>query len=326
MKKPKTTSPLHPRNPHHGRYDFDALTRAMPKLAQHSISNPNGEPTIDFNDAQAVITLNQALLAHHYGIKFWDLPKGYLCPPIPSRADYIHHIADLLNTSNANNSNSDDEAMPSLATADKGVYALDIGTGASCIYPIIGVQAYGWRFTATDIDPISVNTAKLICQSNPPLKNKISIKQQSNPQHIFYGIIGKHDYFDISVCNPPFHASLDEATSANQRKRSNLKKHRQQHSESLSSINNQTNSTDLNFGGQQAELWCVGGELSFISQMITESVDFAHQVGWFTTLVSKSENLKPLQALLKTKGASKIEVINMQHGQKKTRILAWRFT
>lgn len=322
MNTPKITSALHPRNPHQGRYDFVALTRALPKLAQYSIKNPNGEPTIDFNDAQAVITLNQAILAHHYGIKFWDLPAGFLCPPIPSRADYIHHIADLLDS-------SEDSTEYSTTIADKGVHALDIGTGASCIYPIIGVQAYGWRFTASDIDPISVNTAKLICQSNPPLNNKISIKQQTNPKHIFYGIIGKHDYFDITICNPPFHASLEQAQSANQRKRSNLKKHRQQRSKPLvnksNNTNNSNNSTDLNFGGQKAELWCEGGELGFISQMITESMDFAEQVGWFSTLVSKSENIAPLKKRLSQSHAKRIEVIAMQHGQKKTRILAWRF-
>ena len=40
--------------------------------------------------------LNRAILMHHYGVKSWDIPAGYLCPPIPGRADYIHSVADLL--------------------------------------------------------------------------------------------------------------------------------------------------------------------------------------------------------------------------------------
>ena len=89
-------STLHPRNPHQGRYDFDKLIKALPELEKHAITNPSGEATINFSDADAVLTLNKALLAHHYNIKYWDLPKGYLCPPIPGRADYIHQVANLL--------------------------------------------------------------------------------------------------------------------------------------------------------------------------------------------------------------------------------------
>lgn len=39
----------------------------------------------------------------------------------------------------------------------------------------------------------------------------------------------------------------------------------------------------LNFGGQQQELWCEGGEVAFITQMIAESQQFGRQVKWFTS-------------------------------------------
>ena len=102
--------------------------------------------------------LNRALLANYYGVKFWDIPEGYLCPPIPGRADYIHYIADLL--AQTTHVNADNTPL-----AGKEIHALDIGTGASAIYPIVGNsgESYGWRFTASDIDPISVNTAASIC-------------------------------------------------------------------------------------------------------------------------------------------------------------------
>ena len=64
----KKLGQLHPRNPHQGRYDFALLTRALPELAKHTITNPNGEPTINFSDSEAVRVLNQALLAHYYGV------------------------------------------------------------------------------------------------------------------------------------------------------------------------------------------------------------------------------------------------------------------
>ena len=62
----KKLGQLHPRNPHQGRYDFAVLTRALPELADHTITNPNGEPTINFSDHQSVRVLNKALLANYY--------------------------------------------------------------------------------------------------------------------------------------------------------------------------------------------------------------------------------------------------------------------
>ena len=305
-------STLHPRNPHQGRYDFDKLIKALPELEKHAITNPSGEATINFSDADAVLILNKALLAHHYNIKYWDLPKGYLCPPIPGRADYIHQVADLLNNNNSGSEN-------------KKPHVLDIGTGASLIYPIIGSQSYGWYFTATDIDPVSINTAKAICEINPNLKKLVTVKQQKNPKNIFKGIIGEHDYFDITVCNPPFHGSMQDVLDANNRKQSKLQKNRARRNPNGQANKFADAKNNLNFGGQNAELWTEGGEFSFISRMINESVGYAQQVNWFTTLVSRAENLKPLDALLRKVGARQIKTINMQHGQKASRILAWRF-
>ena len=306
-------STLHPRNPHQGRYDFDKLIKALPELEKHAITNPSGEPTINFSDADAVLTLNKALLALHYGIKYWDLPKGYLCPPIPGRADYIHQVADLLADNNSGSEN-------------KKPHVLDIGTGASLIYPIVGSQSYGWYFTATDIDPVSINTAKAICEINPNLKKLVTVKQQKNPKNIFKGIIGEHDYFDITMCNPPFHGSMQEVLDANNRKQTKLQKNRARRNPNSQTANKFADAkNNLNFGGQNAELWTEGGEFAFISRMINESIDYTQQVNWFTTLVSRAENLKPLDALLRRVGARQIKTINMQHGQKASRILAWRF-
>ena len=318
----KKLGQLHPRNPHQGRYDFTALTRALPELAKHTITNPKGEPTINFSDHQAVRVLNQALLAQFYGVKFWDIPDGYLCPPIPGRADYIHYVADLLaQTTHVNKENT--------PPTGKQIHVLDIGTGASAIYPIIGSQSYGWRFTASDIDPISVNTAALICETNPKLKGAVKVKLQTNPKQFFAGIIGRQDYFDLVVCNPPFHASMQEALESNSRKQHNLQRHRgnnENEQVSRSSTKSGNAAQNLNFGGQHKELWSTGGEIAFLTNMIKESQQFAEHVGWFTSLVSKSENIKPLQLLLKQLDVAQMRIIEMSQGQKSTRVLAWRFT
>ncbi len=299
---------LHPNNPHQGRYNITLLCDTLPELQSHVIENPMGDATIDFSNPTAVKLLNKSLLFQYYRLTYWDIPEGFLCPPTPSRADYIHHIADVFGLKNSKSA--------------KGVHALDIGTGANLIYPIIGVQAYGWRFTATDIDPISVENAKFIRLQNPTLKNKIRVKLQKNSQHIFKGIITAKDYFDVTICNPPFHASLEEATASNQRKQRNLVHHRNKRA-NISNKSNNKQQNNLNFGGQKAELWCEGGEIGFLKTMANESQQFARQVAWFTTLVSKSENVAPLIHLLKKLGVKRLKEIKMQHGQKSTRIIAW---
>ena len=91
-------SELHTRNKHNGQYDFSLLTENYPPLRKFVLLNPLGIQTIDFFNPHAVKALNKALLISYYGIRYWDIPKNYLCPPIPGRADYVHYIADLIDT------------------------------------------------------------------------------------------------------------------------------------------------------------------------------------------------------------------------------------
>jgi 23S rRNA (adenine1618-N6)-methyltransferase len=303
VKKIRPKGSLHPRNPHRGRYDFSALCQACPALQGFLKSNPAGDQTIDFSDEKAVLCLNQALLAHTYQVRHWTIPKGYLCPPIPGRADYIHYLADLLANSN----------QGQLPTA-KSVRVLDIGMGANCIYPILGSQSYGWKFVATDIDPISIKTARLIVESNACLSKLVSVVQQKQRSAIFKGILRRGDRYALTMCNPPFHASIEAAQAGSQRKVTNLNKGR-----------TTKGPAKLNFGGQNTELWCPGGEVRFVSRMIQESVEFAAQVRWFTCLISKRENLRPLKKQLAHCGAQQVEIIQMSQGQKISRILAWNF-
>jgi 23S rRNA (adenine1618-N6)-methyltransferase len=303
--KNASSGSLHPRNPHQGRYDLSVLTTVCPELKSHLILNPKGEQTVNFANEDAVRLLNQALLAHHYQVQHWNIPNDYLCPPIPGRADYIHYAADLL-TGKKNNAK-----------------VLDIGTGANCIYPIIGSRSYGWKFVATDIDPVAVSAASLIIDSNSVLKNKIKVVQQKNTKSIFSGVIGAHDLFDLTLCNPPFHASLAEANAVTERKQHNLNRHKVKYSAKATGADD--NSKGRNFGGQKAELWCDGGEIAFLKRMINESQNFSQQVMWFTSLVSKSENVKPLKKLLNQIGAKQVKVVSMSQGQKVSRLIAWSF-
>lgn len=305
VKKPQ---PFHPRNAHQGHYDFNALCTVCPALKPHIVITPRGEQSINFSDANAVVLLNTALLKQQYQIEHWILPAGYLCPPIPGRADYIHALADLL-------SHSTGQSLTQISSAN--THVLDIGTGASCIYPLLGARIYGWQFTATDIDKISVDTARFIVQHNHGLQKLIKPVLQKDASAIFNGIIRPQDFYHLTLCNPPFYRSLDEASAANARKVQNLARHNQNAVSAKSGVRN--------FGGQKAELWCEGGELAFIKKMIDESRGYAQQVLWFTSLVSNKENLPALQKALQQAGVLQSQIIEMGQGQKISRLLAWSY-
>ncbi|MGX9462978.1 23S rRNA (adenine(1618)-N(6))-methyltransferase RlmF [Shewanella sp. A14] len=311
--KPVFAKTLHPRNVHQQGYNFTELISVMPPLAKFVRPNPYGNPSIDFADPKAVKSLNTALLLSEYQISDWDIPDGYLCPPVPGRVDYLHYIADLL-------------AVKGKVIKGTSIRGLDIGTGANGIYPLLGIQAYGWQFVASDIDPISIDNVANIVKSNPNIETKLQLRLQQQPKHIFAGIITAGECFDVTLCNPPFHRSLAEASAGSLRKVTNLAKNQlQKHGRKSRKLTVNKAQPSLNFGGQKAELWCEGGERQFLTNMIKQSCDYANQVLWFTTLVSKSENLKHCYQLLKQVNAVEVKTIEMTQGNKNTRILAWSF-
>ncbi len=302
--KPKNTTEkttLHPRNPYRFRYDFEQLFVSCTELKPFVARNEHGIETIDFSDPEAVKMLNKALLIANYDIQYWDIPKNYLCPPIPGRADYIHYLADLL-------ANSNNGIIPEGET----VVGLDIGIGANCIYPIIGNSIYGWNFVGTDIDENAIQNCKKIISKNPKLIDPISLQLQTNSRFIFKNIILPEDKFTFTICNPPFHASQEEATKSALRKVNTLEEKK-------------STKPLLNFGGHNDELWCDGGELGFITQMIFESAKYPLQCFWFTTLVSKKDNLSSIYKTLNKVNPVQIKTIEMAQGQKTSRFVAWTF-
>lgn len=286
--------PFHPRNKHKGKYDFPELIKELPALKKHVLPNKFGNASIDFSNQESVKALNRALLKIYYGIESWDIPKDYLIPPVPGRGDYIHHLADLL-------------GQPS----GSETRVLDIGTGASLIYPIIGNREYGWQFIAADIDSNSIDSAQKIIDQNKKLKG-IELRLQKNPRDIFLGVLKSDEFVDACICNPPFHASQEDAEKESLRKVRKLNKGKK------------LTKAQLNFGGVSNELITEGGEKQFIFNMIKQSKRFANNVGWFTTLVSKDSIVPAIKSSIIANKA-KFRLIEMEQGNKKTRIICWKF-
>jgi 23S rRNA (adenine1618-N6)-methyltransferase len=290
---------LHPRNRHRDRYDFGALVKACPELGPFIVEGPRG-PTVDFADSRAVRLLNRAILHATYGIAGWDIPEDYLCPPIPGRADYVHHAADLLASLHGG-------VIPRGAA----VRILDIGTGANLVYPLIGHREYGWSFVGTDIDKAALDAGRKILRANPGLEAAIELRLQRHRGAIFEGVLKAGEVFDLSLCNPPFFSSAEEARASSRDK--------------WRKLGRGAEGARRNFGGQGAELWCEGGEVAFIRRMIEESAGHPDACRWFTSLVSKSANLAAVHRSLRQAEAKDIRTVEMAQGQKRSRLVAWRF-
>ena len=288
-----TKSNLHPKNKHQKGYNFKELCEAFPELKPFVFTNKYDTETIDFSNSKAVKSLNTALLKKHYGIDSWDFPDENLCPPIPGRVDYIHHLSDLLNESNIS----------------EDIQVIDVGTGATCVYALLGNAEYNWNFLGTDIDNESLFIAKNIVDRNE-LTNSIKFILQNDAAQIFKGILNKDSKFDTSICNPPFYKSKDEAMGANARKLRGLK---------------QPSSEGRNFSGNSNELWYKGGEKAFVHTYLYESSLFKQQCFWYTTLISNKDNLESMYTSLNKLGATEIKTIPMHQGNKVTRIVAWTF-
>lgn len=296
MTASKTT--LHPQNPFAAPYPLAELVKFQPALAQHLKTTPDGRETLNFADPAAVQLLNTALLQWQFGLAFYQIPSGYLCPAVPGRLDYLLYLQDLLTSSHQG------KKVPAQA-----IQILDIGCGANLIYALLAVKALRWQAIGSDIDTTALANAAALIEGNA-LQQRLTLRQQQQPAAIFRGIIQPGDYLDLTLCNPPFHDSPAAAAAGSARKQRNL---------------GLDTAAPLNFAGQANELWCDGGEPVFLQQMLAESKDFAHQVYWFSTLVSKQQHLPKLQQQLQQLGATQVQVIAMAQGNKQSRILAWSF-
>ena len=279
---------LHPNNKFNKGYNFDELIKKNPHLKEFVSKNKYQNFSIDFSNPKAVKELNKALLFSYDKIDVWDFPDDNLCPPIPGRLDYILHLRDLL-------------------SSEENIHILDIGTGATCIYPLLGVSEFNWNFTAIDIDLDSLDSAQDIIDDND-LDVNIKLRQQFDEQHILKGVLEEDDSFSATMCNPPFYKSAEEARGANRRKTRNL-----------------GNNAVRNFSGNNNELWYVGGEKAFLHNYLYESFLYPKVSKWFTSLVSKKENVESLETSSKKLGVKEFKVIPLNQGNKVTRIVCWRF-
>ncbi|KAL6629265.1 hypothetical protein ACP70R_029030 [Stipagrostis hirtigluma subsp. patula] len=306
---------IHPRN----RYaaaapDFAALAELYPSFRPFVSVSGRGRASIDFTDFAATRELTRVLLLHDHGVNWW-IPDGQLCPTVPNRSNYIHWIEDLLSSN----------LIPPISSSGN-VKGFDIGTGANCIYPLLGASLLGWSFVGSDVTDIALEWAKKNVESNPHIAQLIEIRnanavpfstgsetigreaarentldpaddQEKSKPPILVGVVKEGECFDFCMCNPPFFESIEEA-----------------------GLNPRTS-----FGGTTEEMVCPGGELAFITHIIEDSVSLKNSFRWFTSMVGRKANLKLLISKVREAGASVVKTTEFVQGQTARWGLAWSF-
>uniref|UniRef100_A0A3B0N6M7 U6 small nuclear RNA (adenine-(43)-N(6))-methyltransferase n=1 Tax=Theileria annulata TaxID=5874 RepID=A0A3B0N6M7_THEAN len=324
--------------------DFLVLSKYFPFLKKHMILNLRWKPFMpksssyhyDFNHPDSVYHLSKAILKHNYGLElylpcsceedscnlnkdldvlnkyFKDLSASsnfirYLAPCVPNRLSYIRAISSLLCLKNNESHISDIEAhnINSDEQLKLNIIVLDIGTGASCIYPLIGTSENSWNFIGTDIDNLTLELARENVEINH-LEDRINLRLQRTPTLIFNSILYSHELVAMTMCNPPFHSSL-EMTNLNPRTFStgterelvfsipedtNLSTE-QSYMDNIECIGNSTVTGQLKFMLTEKH-----GDLAFIEIMLQESKLYCHNIVWFTTLVPRMSTLKKIKNII----------------------------
>ncbi|KAJ8101148.1 hypothetical protein POJ06DRAFT_250603 [Lipomyces tetrasporus] len=292
---------MHVRNPYaHNPPDFRALAESYSKLAKFL----HDDMTVDFTDPEAVCALTEALLHKDFDIDVELLPDR-LCPRVANRLNYILWLQDLLD-SDSFDSNDTNSSKP--------IWGLDIGTGTSCIYPLLGCRLRrNWHFIATDVDDVAVSTAaKLVSRNN--LMEQISVFK-ADPGNSLFGPHACGDshtsqHLHFTMCNPPFYSSSADYNASQALK--------------VTPARSFTSAAP-------EEMITPGGEVAFVTRMINESIEMLRNdvntgSTWYTSMLGKLDSLKDVVNSLRKRGISNYAVAEFIQGQFTRRwAVAWRF-
>ncbi|NP_001085334.1 RNA N6-adenosine-methyltransferase mettl16 [Xenopus laevis] len=283
---------MHPRNRYKDKPpDFAYLASKYPEFKQHVNVNLAGRVSLNFKDPCAVRALTCTLLKEDFGLTI-DIPLERLIPTVPLRLNYIHWVEDLINYHD-----SDKTALR------RGI---DIGTGASCIYPLLGATLNGWYFLATEVDDICYNYAKKNVEQNN-LSDLIKVVKVPQKTLLMDALKEESEIiYDFCMCNPPFFANQLEAQGVNSRN---------PHRSPPSSVNT----------GGITEIMAEGGELEFVKRIIHDSLKLKKRLRWYSCMLGKKCSLAPLKEELRLQGVPKVAHTEFYQGRTMRWALAWSF-
>ncbi|KOS23309.1 putative methyltransferase-like protein [Escovopsis weberi] len=265
--------------------DFRELAKIDPDFA----SLVQGRRELDFNDPRAVVQLTKTLLRADFGLDI-QLPDDRLCPPVANRHNYILWLKDLLDTTSHDGTGSQ-------------VVGLDIGTGASCIYPLLGCTERPWSFVATDTDEKSLACARENLKLNH-LESRIEVLAR-DPDDPLIPVEGITPSLTFTMTNPPFYESEDAM---------------------LRSASEKSRPAFTTCTGSKGEMVTPGGEVAFVSRILQESLVLRGRVAWYTAMLGFQSSLTRIVAKLKEHGVDNYAVTEFVQGSKTRRwAVGWSF-
>ncbi|KAI0297071.1 hypothetical protein B0F90DRAFT_1635139 [Multifurca ochricompacta] len=235
--------------------------------------------------------LTQALLYRDFDIQL-NIPDDRLCPPVPNRLNYVLWLQDIVSHS-------------SVSGPLSSIRGIDIGTGASAIYPLIACRlAPNWNFVATDIDDVSLASARSNIDSNGLSERIVLLRTDPTGPVMFPLIHDRTTSFNFSMCNPPFYASAEEATSL-----AAAKEH----------------APNAVCTGTEVEMITPGGEEAFVNKMVRESITLGERCQWYTSMLGKQSSLTALVTLLRSHSITNYAIAELIQGHTRRWVLAWSF-
>ncbi|CAI5708430.1 unnamed protein product [Hyaloperonospora brassicae] len=297
---PHLGASTHDRNRYkHSAPDFYALGQQYTEFGRYlrNVDDVKCRASLAWDDPFAVRELTKTLLLHDFGLH-WEIPINRLCPPLPNRLNYLHWIEDLLSQADWSKFVGNEQDPKAIAMDKETVCGIDVGTGASCIYALLGATMNKWKFIATEIDAESFACAKENVSRNH-LEALISVKRTHTNKLLAEPLEDeplKHK-FHFVMCNPPFFDNMDEADT----------------------------NPESSCMGSPNEMVFPGGEVAFIGQMIVESKDLQNRVLWFTSMVGRKASLRKLLALLREMKVRSTRTTEFFQGRTKRWGVAWTF-
>ncbi|XP_075511289.1 uncharacterized protein LOC142547093 isoform X1 [Primulina tabacum] len=323
----------HPRNKYSDNPpDFCSLASLYPSFQPYVFYSREGKPKIDWTDFNATRELTRVLLLHDHGLDWW-IPDGQLCPTVPNRSNYIHWIEDLL----ASN-------LVSGTRVDGRVNGFDIGTGANCIYPLLGASLLGWKFVGSDVTDVAIEWANRNVMNNPHITELIEIRRveceddifdveelQTKKQHSGECDLNSHDEKALEIVPAPSSVVGKKKGYCGSHVLLGVVKDGENFDfcmcnppffETMEEAGLNPNTA---CGGTSEEMVCIGGERAFISHIIGDSVQLKHRFRWFTSMVGRKSNLSMLVAELWDNGVTVVKTTEFVQGKTSRWGLAWSF-
>ncbi|KAL5561159.1 hypothetical protein UlMin_030906 [Ulmus minor] len=326
---------IHPKNKYSDNPpDFALLASLYPSFQPFVFYSRDGRPRIDWRDFNATRELTRVLLLHDHRLNWW-IPDGQLCPTVPNRSNYIHWIEDLLLS----------DIIPKTNTNRDNVRGFDIGTGANCIYPLLGASLLGWSFVGSDVTDVALEWAERNVKDNSHISQLIEIRKVESTFSVEDSLnsgldceVNKLDFTDnigfegktLSSSSSNLHSDINKGYCGppilvgvvRDDEKFDFCMCNPPFFETMeeAGLNPKTSC-----GGTLAEMVCPGGERAFITRIIEDSFILKQTFWWYTTMVGRKSNLKFLISKLREIGVSIVKTTEFVQGRTSRWGLAWSF-